>query len=56
MTWQRIDPRDSRLPSQRIWALAFDEGNPNKLFVGSHSAGVYVVERGGNAAAVGVEK
>lgn len=54
-TWQRIDPREGRLPSQRIWALAFDENNPNKIFVGSHSAGVYVAERGGNAA-VSIEK
>ncbi len=49
LTWMRIDPRDVRLPSQRIWALAFDSTNSNRLFVGSHSAGIYVVERGGNA-------
>jgi photosystem II stability/assembly factor-like uncharacterized protein len=49
LTWMRIDPRDVRLPSQRIWALAFDPGNSNRLFVGSHSAGIYVVERGGTA-------
>ena len=23
-TWARIDPKENRLPSQRIWALAFD--------------------------------
>ena len=45
MTWLRIDPRDARLPSQRIWALAFDPRDPNKIFVGSHSAGIYVAER-----------
>jgi photosystem II stability/assembly factor-like uncharacterized protein len=49
LTWMRIDPRDVRLPSQRIWALAFDASNSNRLFVGSHSAGIYVVERGGTA-------
>jgi len=49
LTWMRVDPRDVRLPSQRIWALAFDSGNSNRLFVGSHSAGIYVVERGGSA-------
>jgi photosystem II stability/assembly factor-like uncharacterized protein len=47
LTWMRIDPRDARLPSQRIWALAFDATNSNRLFVGSHSAGIYVAERGG---------
>jgi hypothetical protein len=46
ITWNRIDPRDPQLPSQRIWALAFDTGDQNKIFVGSHSAGVYVAERG----------
>jgi len=45
VTWARIDPKDKRLPSQRIWALAFDAHDSNVLFVGSHSAGVYVVPR-----------
>lgn len=44
-TWARIDPKERRLPSQRIWALAFDAHDQNILFVGSHSAGVYVVPR-----------
>ncbi|HEX8888585.1 MAG TPA: YCF48-related protein [Pyrinomonadaceae bacterium] len=48
-TWYRVDPSTVRLPSQRIWALAFDSSNPNRLFVGSHSAGVYVAERSGTA-------
>lgn len=45
LTWARIDPKDHRLPSQRIWSLAFDAHDQNTLFVGSHSAGVYVVPR-----------
>jgi photosystem II stability/assembly factor-like uncharacterized protein len=45
VTWARIDPKEHRLPSQRIWALAFDTHDQNILFVGSHSAGVYVVPR-----------
>jgi photosystem II stability/assembly factor-like uncharacterized protein len=45
LTWARIDPKQRRLPSQRIWALAFDSQDQNVLFVGSHSAGVYVVPR-----------
>jgi photosystem II stability/assembly factor-like uncharacterized protein len=45
VTWARIDPKQRRLPSQRIWALAFDAQDQNVLFVGSHSAGVYVVPR-----------
>jgi len=49
LTWARIDPKGRRLPSQRIWALAFDSHDQNVLFVGSHSAGVYVVPRTGDA-------
>ena len=48
-TWARIDPKERRLPSQRIWALAFDAHDQNVLFVGSHSAGVYVVPRTSDA-------
>ncbi len=48
-TWVRLDAREHRLPSLRIWALALDPRDPNTLFVGSHSAGVYVVPRGSEA-------
>jgi photosystem II stability/assembly factor-like uncharacterized protein len=49
-TWARIDLREHRLPSQRIWALALDSRDQSTLFVGSHSGGVYVVPRGIDAA------
>jgi photosystem II stability/assembly factor-like uncharacterized protein len=49
LSWARIDPKGGRLPSQRIWALAFDAHDQNVLFVGSHSAGVYVVPRNADA-------
>jgi photosystem II stability/assembly factor-like uncharacterized protein len=55
-TWMRIDPRNAGLPSQRIWALAFDSSNPDKIFVGSHSAGIYVARRGARAATTGREQ
>ncbi|HET6863335.1 MAG TPA: hypothetical protein VFH91_09810, partial [Pyrinomonadaceae bacterium] len=45
VTWARIDSKERRLPSQRIWVLAFDANDQNILFVGSHSAGIYVVPR-----------
>jgi len=45
LTWNRIDPKDRRLPSFRIWSLALDTQNQGTLFVGSHSAGIYVVPR-----------
>jgi photosystem II stability/assembly factor-like uncharacterized protein len=49
-TWTRIDGLEHRLPSMRIWALALDTRDQNTLFVGSHSAGIYVVSRGSQAA------
>ena len=55
-SWLRIDPRNAGLPSQRIWALAFDANNPDKIFVGSHSAGIYVARRGARAATNGAER
>ncbi|HST52499.1 MAG TPA: YCF48-related protein [Pyrinomonadaceae bacterium] len=48
MSWQRLDPP---LPSRRVWALAFDPRDTGKIFVGTHSAGVYVARRGSDAAA-----
>jgi photosystem II stability/assembly factor-like uncharacterized protein len=48
-TWSRLDPRELRLPSVGIWSLALDPRDQNTLFVGSHSAGVYVVSRGAEA-------
>jgi photosystem II stability/assembly factor-like uncharacterized protein len=54
MTWQRLDPQ---LPSRRVWSLAFDPRDASKLFVGSHSAGVYIALRdGGTAAASSQDK
>jgi photosystem II stability/assembly factor-like uncharacterized protein len=53
VTWKRVDPE---LPSRRVWSLAFDTNNPGRLFVGSHSAGVYVAKRDLNVAASGAAK
>ncbi|MCA1620062.1 MAG: peptidoglycan-binding protein [Acidobacteria bacterium] len=39
------------LPSRRVWALAFDPRDHGRIFVGTHSAGVYVARRGADAAA-----
>lgn len=50
LSWTRIDPKDRRLPSLRIWALAIDSQDQGTLFVGSHSAGIYVVPRSADRA------
>jgi photosystem II stability/assembly factor-like uncharacterized protein len=55
ISWNRIDPSKPGLPSQRIWALAFDPKDQNKIYVGSHSAGIYVAERSSGSAATSVK-
>jgi photosystem II stability/assembly factor-like uncharacterized protein len=44
-TWRRIDTRDRNLPSHRVWSLAFDPVNSDRIFAATHSAGVYIIER-----------
>ena len=55
-TWTRVDSREHRLPSTRIWALAFDTKTQSTLLVGSHSAGVYVVPRNSDTFANAIQR
>ncbi|MDQ6787078.1 MAG: hypothetical protein M3033_09755, partial [Acidobacteriota bacterium] len=43
--WDRIDSKDMKLPSRRIWSMAFDPNDSNRIFAGTHSSGVYRIER-----------
>lgn len=45
MKWRRIDSKDVNLPSRRVWAMAFDPSDSNRIFAGTHSSGVYRIER-----------
>lgn len=45
MKWKRIDSKEMKLPSRRVWSMAFDPSDPNRIFAGSHSSGVYRIER-----------
>ena len=45
MTWERFDQVDANIPSRRVWALAFDPRNQNRILIGSHSAGIYIADR-----------
>ena len=49
--WTRIDSKNLNLPSHRIWGLAFDPVNSNRIFAATHSSGVYVIERQENRTA-----
>ena len=43
--WKRVDNKDMKVPSRRVWTMAFDPSNPRTIFAGSHSSGVYRIER-----------
>jgi photosystem II stability/assembly factor-like uncharacterized protein len=43
--WNRVDSKDMKLPSRRVWSMAFDPTDSNRIFAGTHSAGVYRIER-----------
>lgn len=42
--WRRLDEKSMTLPTRRIWSLIFDPTNPNRIFAGTHSSGVYRIE------------
>lgn len=43
--WRRIDSKDMKVPSRRVWTMAFDPSDPKTIFAGSHSSGVYRIQR-----------
>ena len=51
MKWDRLDSKDLKLPSRRIWSLVFDPQDPKRMYAGTHSSGVYRIERHIGAAA-----
>lgn len=42
--WRRLD-KNMNLPSKRVWSLAFDPKDSNRIFAATHSSGVYRIER-----------
>lgn len=45
--WDRIDTKEKKLASNRIWSMMFDPTNPNRLLVGTHSSGIYRIDNVG---------
>jgi hypothetical protein len=33
------------VPSRRVWSMFFDRQDSNRIYAGSHSSGVYRIER-----------
>lgn len=51
--WKRIDGKEWNLPSRRVWTMAFDPQDSNRIFAGTHSSGVYKLERNVGSASSG---
>ncbi len=47
--WDRIDTKDKKLASNRVWAMMFDPSNPNRLLIGTHSSGIYRLDKTGKS-------
>jgi photosystem II stability/assembly factor-like uncharacterized protein len=45
MNWKRVDSKNMKVPSRRVWAMTFDPNDSNRIYAGSHSSGVYIIER-----------
>ncbi len=43
--WNRLDSKSMHLPSYRVWSMVFDPADPSKIFAGTHSGGVYRIDR-----------
>lgn len=43
--WERVDSKDMKIASRRVWSMFFDPTDANRIFAGSHSSGVYRIER-----------
>ena len=53
MNWKRMDSKDLKIPSRRVWMMAFDPANADRIYAGSHSSGVYVIDRNQGASEAG---
>lgn len=49
--WKRVDTKEMRLPSRRVWSMAFDPQDSTRIFAATHSSGVYKIERTARTAA-----
>jgi len=54
--WKRLDSKDMHLASRRFWSMIYDPRDPNRIFAGTHSSGVYRIERRTDLASQGDPK
>ncbi len=43
--WKRIDSQKYNIATNRVWSLAFNPNDSNLLLAGTHSSGVYQIQR-----------
>jgi photosystem II stability/assembly factor-like uncharacterized protein len=43
--WRRIDSKEMKLASRRVWTMTLDPNDSNRIFAGTHSSGVLRIER-----------
>jgi photosystem II stability/assembly factor-like uncharacterized protein len=43
--WKRVDSKEMKLPSRRVWSMIFDPANPSRIFAATHSSGIYRIDR-----------
>lgn len=43
--WKRVDGKNEKMGSRRIWTMKFDPNDTNRIFAGTHSSGIYRIER-----------
>ena len=53
--WKRVDSKDLKIPSRRVWMMAFDPTNADRIYAGSHSSGVYLINRNIDQSAGGAQ-
>ncbi len=53
--WKRVDSKDLKIPSRRVWMMAFDPTNADRIYAGSHSSGVYLINRNMDQSAGGAQ-
>ncbi len=44
-TWRQLDVKEINLPSRRVWTMAFDPKNTNRILIGTHSSGIFRLEK-----------
>lgn len=45
VSWKRVDTKEMNMASRRYWTMTFDPSDSNRILVGTHSSGIYRLER-----------